>query len=203
MNGIREQLAKIIVERSYLHRDEPGEEPFVLASGKTSTFYFDCQKTTRFAEAMPLIGRLIIERLTGNPRSAGGLAQGADPIAQAVAHTSLESGRAIDAFSVRKERKTHGTMRWIEGCAERGSDVVLVDDVITSGGSVIKAIERCEEEQLRILQVVVLVDREQGGLQAIRGRLPAGTPVEAIFTKTQLDEVSAKECGRPVDSRMD
>lgn len=202
MNGTREQLAKIIVARSYLHRDQPGDEPIRLASGKTSTFYFECQKTTRFAEAMPMIGRLVIERLVGTPQFVGGLASGADPIAQAVAHTSLETGRVIDSFSVRKERKPHGTMRWIEGCAEPGSDVLLVDDVITSGGSVIKAIERCAEENLRILQVVVLVDREQGGLQAIKDRLP-GTPVEAIFTKSDLDEVAARERGRPFDSGVD
>ena len=104
MTGTREQLAKIIVARSYVHRDKPGDVPITLASGKTSTFYFECQKTTRFAEAMPMIGRLVIERLVGTPRFVGGLAQGADPIAQAVAHTSLETGRVIDLRPVEPKR---------------------------------------------------------------------------------------------------
>jgi orotate phosphoribosyltransferase len=201
---MRDQLAKIIVNNSYLRATS--DDPFVLASGKTSTFYFDCQRTTLFAEAMPLIGKLMLDRLADvnpYPRSVGGLAQGANPIAQAIAQASLESKRGVvNAFSVRKAKKDHGTMRWIEGWVKTGDPVVIVDDVITSGGSVIKAIDRCDDEKLRILKVVVLVDRQQGGLDAIQARIP-GVPVEALFTKTELDEVDARERGRPVDGSVD
>ena len=108
--------------------------------------------------------------------------------AQSIGYASLDSTRVIDVFSVRKERKDHGTGQWIEGCAETGTKVAIVDDVITSGGSVIKAIDRCEKEGLEIVHVVVLVDREEGGLDNIRGRLP-GVPVSAVFLKSELDKL--------------
>src|SRR5262245_65222166 len=95
-------------------------------------------------------------------------------------------------FSVRKERKEHGTRKWIEGCAE--SPVAVVDDVATSGGSVLRAIERCREEGLRIVHVSVLVDREEGGLQAIEAAVP-GVPVTAIFRRTELDALRAQQRG--------
>jgi orotate phosphoribosyltransferase len=195
VNDDARELRKILASRSYIQGT-----PFKLASGKTSTFYFECQKTTRHAAAMPLIGRVFLDRIREQgvePQSVGGLAQGADPIAQAIAHTSLEYGqRIVDSFSVRKEQKKHGTQRWIEGCAPAGAKVVIVDDVITTGGSVVMAIDRCEQEGLSILQVIVLVDREDGGLDTIKKRLP-GVPVSAIFTKTQLDETSKNERGNP------
>jgi orotate phosphoribosyltransferase len=183
------QLAKMLVDRSFL--TAPAEAPFRLASGRTSLFYFDCQFTTMYAEAMPLIGAAFLDRIVSagtRPEAVGGLTRGADPIAQAVAMASLDRPPVISAFSVRKQRKDHGTSRWIEGCAKAGIRVAIVDDVITSGGSVIAAIDRCDEEQLVICQVVVLVDREEGGLAAIQERVPE-VPVSSVFTKTQLDEV--------------
>jgi orotate phosphoribosyltransferase len=201
VNDDRAQLAKILVHRSHLHR-KPGEPPFTLASGKTSDFYFDCQKTTRLAEAMPLIGRVFLAELARegvSVRSVGGLAQGADPIAQAIAHSSHDvTGSTIDAFSVRKQRKAHGTQQWIEGCAPSGTPVAVVDDVITTGGSVLTAIERCKEEGLSILQVIVLVDREDTearAMETIRRAVP-GVPVSAIFTKRELDSIDVQERGQ-------
>jgi orotate phosphoribosyltransferase len=187
------ELAKRLVSHSYIKG-----QPFKLASGKTSDFYFDCQKTTRRAEAMPIIGRVFLDRIRAEntrPDSVGGLAQGADPIAQAIAHTSLEyGGRIVNSFSVRKEQKKHGTQRWIEGCAPAGTKVVIVDDVITTGGSVVTAIQRCKQAGLEILQVVVLVDREDGGLDKIKATVP-DVSVSAIFTRTYLDEISKNERG--------
>jgi orotate phosphoribosyltransferase len=179
-------LAKLLVERSYVEGD------FLLASGRRSTSYFDCKLTTCFAEAMPLIGAAFIDefaRAGTNPRCVGGLTSGADPIAQAIAHHSLVQAPVRDFFIVRKDRKDHGTRKWIEGCAE--SPIAIVDDVVTSGGSVLKAIERCLEEKLAIVHVAVLVDREEGGMEAIRTRVP-DVPVTAVFQRSQLDAMRGR-----------
>ena len=179
-------LAKLLVERSYVEGD------FLLASGRRSTSYFDCKLTTCFAEAMPLIGAAFLDefaRAGTNPRCVGGLTSGADPIAQAIAHHSLVRGPVRDFFIVRKDRKDHGTRKWIEGCVE--NPIAIVDDVVTSGGSVLKAIERCLEEKLEIVHVAVLVDREEGGMDAIRARVP-GVPVTAVFQRSQLDALRGR-----------
>jgi len=190
MDTADQSLAKLLIERSYLEGD------FVLASGQRSAFYFDCRLTTTFAQAMPLIGQSFVRafRAEGTrPASVGGLASGADYVASAIAYHSLSDGPALNMFSVRKERKAHGTGKWIEGCAE--SPVAVVDDVATSGGSVIRAIERCREDGLDIVHVAVLVDREEGGIEAIRKAAP-NVAVSAIFTKTELDALQAQERGR-------
>jgi orotate phosphoribosyltransferase len=182
-------LAKLLVERSYVQGD------FVLASGRRSSFYFDCKLTTCFADAMPLVGAAFVRafaRAGTSPLSVGGLTSGADPIAYAIAFHSLSEGPTRHMFIVRKDRKEHGTRKWIEGCAE--SPVAVVDDVVTSGGSVLKAIARCREEGLAIAHVAVLVDREEGGMQAIEEAVP-GTPVTAIFRKSELDALRARERG--------
>lgn len=182
-------LAKLLVNRSYIEGD------FVLASGRRSQFYFDCKLTTCFAEAMPLIGEAFVRafRAAGTePVSVGGLTSGADPIANAIAYYSLSEGPVGNMFSVRKDRKQHGTRKWIEGCAE--SPVAVVDDVVTSGGSVIRAIERCLEDELELVHVAVLVDREEGGMEAIQKVVP-NVPVTAIFKKTELDALLAQEHG--------
>ena len=189
MESPRALLAKHLVQRSYVRGD------FVLASGRRSSDYFDCRLTTCFAEALPLIGRAFLdefERARVRPRSVGGLTSGSDPIAAAVAFCSSGERRPIDLFSVRKERKQHGTRKWIEGCAE--SPLAVVDDVVTSGKSVIQAIERCREEKLEVAQVVVLVDRQEGGMDAIRAAAP-GIPVCAVFTRTELEALRASERG--------
>ncbi|MFQ5514189.1 MAG: orotate phosphoribosyltransferase [Myxococcota bacterium] len=183
-----EPLAKLLIEYSYLEADE---EIFRLASGQRSRFYFDCQRTTCRAEAMPLVGRAFLEafRRSGEwPEAAGGRTRGADPIAQSIAYASLECGPPVHAFSVRKEPKDHGLGRWVEGGVQRGARVAVVEDVVTSGGSTLAAIERCQAEGLQIVQVVALVDREQGGVANIRSRVP-DIPVRAIFTRSQLDSL--------------
>jgi orotate phosphoribosyltransferase len=183
-------LAKVFVERSYVEGD------FVLSSGRRSRYIFDCKLTTCLAEAMPLVGAAFIEEFAQagtNPRSVGGLTMGADSIAQSIALHSLVLGPVRNFFIVRKERKEHGTRKWIEGIAE--SPVAIVDDAVTSGGSVIKAVDRCLEEGLEIAHVAVLVDREEGGMEAIRARVP-NVPVTAIFQRTQLDALREQLRGR-------
>ena len=184
MDAKRRRLAELLVQRSFIEGD------FVLSSGKRSRFYFDCRLTTCFAEAMPLIGEAFIAefaRAGTSPASVGGLTMGADPIASAIAYASLaKGGRPIQAFSVRKEKKQHGTGKWIEGCAE--SPVAILEDTITSGGSALKAIERVKEEGLTIVHVVALVDREEGGLANIQAAVP-GVPVGAVFGRGELERL--------------
>ncbi|HXK23245.1 MAG TPA: orotate phosphoribosyltransferase [Myxococcota bacterium] len=190
MDPKRLELAKLLVQRSYIAGD------FVLSSGKRSSYYFDCRLTTCFAEAMPLIGEAFLaefRRAGTNPASVGGLTMGADPIASAIAYCSLAHGRRVQAFTVRKEKKQHGTGKWIEGCAE--SPVAILEDTITSGGSALKAIERVKEEGLRIVQVVALVDREEGGLANIQAAVP-GVPVSAVFGRGELERMR-EEAERP------
>lgn len=185
-------LAKLLAERSFLRGR------FVLASGRTSDIYFDCRRTTHLAEAKPLIGRAFAEelrRLGIHPRAVGGLTSGADPIANALAYYSVESGGTpINSFIVRKDKKSHGTQQWIDGCASPGDTVAIVDDVVTTGGSVLEAIQRCREEGLEVVYVGVLVDREEGGLDRIR-EAAGEVPVTAIFTRSQLDAIVEQNQG--------
>jgi orotate phosphoribosyltransferase len=157
----------------------------ILASGKESDFYVDCKRTALTAEGHVLVGRLLFDRIRAvKPlvRGAGGLTLGADPLASAVAYTSFLEGEPVDAFIVRKEPKGHGTGQWIEGrkTIPEGSRVAVLEDVITTGGSAIKAIERCRQEGLVVAGCFALVDRVEGGREAIEA---LGVPVDALFTR--------------------
>jgi orotate phosphoribosyltransferase len=159
---------------------------FVLASGRSSTFYIDARLTTMSAEGLTLIGRAGLAALRAQgwaPRAVGGLTMGADPVAYALAAASAAAPPAIDAFSVRKEAKGHGTGRRIEGNFERGASVVIIEDVITTGGSALKAIEAVTEAGGRVLGVLAVVDREEGGRAALEA---TGTGVVALTTTTRL-----------------
>ncbi len=170
----------------------------VLASGKESDFYIDCKRTALTAEGHVLIGRqLLALARAAQPAvdGVGGLTLGADPLASAVALTSgleVERWRAdgarapevrpLHAFIVRKEPKGHGTGQWIEGrrALPDGSRVAVLEDVITTGGSALKAIERCREEKLVVAVCLALVDRREGGREAIEA---AGVPVTSLFAR--------------------
>jgi orotate phosphoribosyltransferase len=159
---------------------------FVLASGRSSTFYIDCRLTTMSAEGLALIGRLGLDALRAAgwaPRCVGGLTMGADPVAYAIAAASVPAPPVVDAFSVRKEAKTHGTGRRVEGNFRAGDAVVVVEDVITTGGSALKAIEAIRQEGGIILGVLAVVDREEGGRAALEA---AGHVVVALTTSTRL-----------------
>ncbi|HEV2149688.1 MAG TPA: orotate phosphoribosyltransferase [Longimicrobiaceae bacterium] len=183
----RDRLLRLLVERSLRLGD------FVLASGARSRYYIDCRTTTTHAEGQYLVGRLGLELLDGAglaPATVGGLTMGADPVAYAVAHASWIAGRPVHAFSVRKEAKEHGTGKRIEGCFAAGDPVVVVEDVITSGGSALRACDAVRQAGGAVLGVLALVDREGGGREAIEA---AGYPVHALFRVSEL----LAEAGEP------
>ncbi len=156
----RERLLDMLVERSFRVGD------FTLASGAKSRFYVDARTTTMSAEGQALVGSLALRALDDaelQPDAVGGLTMGADPIAYAIAHRSFLAGRPIEAFSVRKEAKSHGSGRQVEGCLEPGDAVVVIEDTITSGSSALTACSAVEAAGAEVLAVLVLVDREEGG----------------------------------------
>jgi len=159
---------------------------FVLASGQRSTYYIDARPTTMSAQGQQLIGRLGLEaiRKAGwHPEAIGGLTLGADPVAYAIASASAEHPPAIDAFSVRKEAKGHGARRRIEGNFSPGMPVVVVEDVITSGDSANQAIDTVTAEGGKVLGVLSVVDRLQGGRELLQS---AGFIVVALTTIEEL-----------------
>ena len=159
---------------------------FMLASGRRSTFYIDARRTTMSGEGLALIGALGLARLDARgwvPDVVGGLTLGADPVAYALAAAARAAGRTLDAFTVRKEAKTHGTGKRIEGCFRAGAAVVVVEDVITTGQSARDAIAAITAEGGRVLGVLAVVDREEGGRATLEG---AGHAVEALVTATEL-----------------
>lgn len=162
------------------------EGDFVLASGARSSYYIDARTTTMSGAGqlrIGLVGLATLDRLGWAPASVGGLTLGADPVAYAIAHAAARSGRSLDAFTVRKEPKEHGSGRRIEGILPRGAEVVILEDTITTGGSARRAIEAVELEGARVLGVLALVDREEGGREFLESE---GYRVEAILTAREL-----------------
>jgi orotate phosphoribosyltransferase len=159
---------------------------FTLSSGKKSSYYLDCRTTTLDSRGALLIGRLILEQIRRHkidPDAIGGLTLGADPIVTAVAVVSGLEGSPISAFIVRKDVKSHGTQRAIEGYNPApGSRVVVVDDVCTTGDSILKAAEKAEEAGCKVVAAFCVVDREEGGTELISQRYP----FYALFTAKEL-----------------
>ena len=180
----RVRLRTLLIERSFEFGD------FTLTSGARSTYYVDARRTTMSAEGQSLVGQVCLESLRElglAPTHVGGLTMGADPISYAIAHRSWEEGGPIDAFSVRKAAKKHGTGRRIEGGLPTGADVVVIEDSMTTGGSTLQAIEALGEVEARVLSVLALVDREEGATERIRA---AGFECASIFSATELLEAA-------------
>ena len=178
--ALEQRLRALLRERSVTQGD------FVLASGRRSTFYIDARRTTMSGEGLVLIGALGLARFAARgwaPDLVGGLTLGADPVAYAVAAAARAQGLPLDAFTVRKQAKTHGTAKRIEGCFTSGATVVVVEDVITTGHSAAEAIAAITAEGGRVLGVLAVVDREEGGRRMLE---QAGHPVEALVTATEL-----------------
>ena len=171
-----ESLAALLRERSVKFGD------LVQSSGRRSPYYIDARKTTMSAEGQRLIGVLGLDAIRAAgwaPVSVGGLTMGADPVAYAIARASADAPPLVQAFSVRKAPKEHGTRQSIEGNFAPGDPVVVVEDVLTTGGSALQAVHAVRAAGGSILGVLVVVDRQQGGRQAVEG---TGLQVVALTT---------------------
>jgi orotate phosphoribosyltransferase len=162
---------------------------FTLSSGRTSDFYIDGKQTTLDAEGGYLCGRqlfaLLCKTATEPLGGVGGMTLGADPLVTAVSVVSHLAGNALPAFIVRKEAKGHGTGSFLEGKGNLrpGCAVALIEDVVTTGGTLLKVIERVQQEGYRPILALTVVDREEGGTEALAN---VGCPLHAVFTRTQL-----------------
>jgi orotate phosphoribosyltransferase len=175
----RHELLEILAHKSF----RLGE--FKLSSGATSDYYIDCRTTTLDAHGAQLTGQVFLEEIREQgwePDAIGGLTMGADPIVVAVAVTS----GTIHGFLVRKSEKQHGTGRRIEGFAEKGTRVVIVDDVCTTGSSTIQAIEAAREFGFEIIGVMCLVERQEAYGRADVEKSAAPATFISIFTATEV-----------------
>jgi orotate phosphoribosyltransferase len=175
----RARLLEIIRQRSYEERE------ITLTSGRKSTFYIDGKQTTLDPEGAYLAGRVFYRMIKGRAEAVGGPTLGADPIVTAVALTSYQENHPIAAFIIRKEPKGHGKGLWIEGdkALKKGAKVAIIEDVVTTGGSLLKAIKVAEDHGLKVVQTLALVDREEGGKEQLA---EAGYTLEAVFTRGEI-----------------
>lgn len=179
----RKRLLVLIREKAY------EKKKVVLSSGRESDFYVDCRQVTLNSEGAYLVGSTIYHLLNSKGDkvdAVGGLTLGADPIVTAVAVLSHIRGNAIQSFIIRKEAKKHGMGAWIEGTKNltEGMKVAILEDVVTTGGSTLKAINGAKSIGLDIRRVICLVDRNEGGADAIRD---AGFDLESIFLREEIE----------------
>ena len=161
----RRQLIKLFHERALKFGD------FTLASGKKSTYYLDGKQISLFSAGLRLVSHGLLDLLADIPfRAIGGMTIGADPIVGGVLVAAAERNASLDGFLVRKESKGHGTQRYIEGPVRPGTDVVVIDDVVTTGGSALQAVDRIVEYGCRVVCVVGIVDRKEGGAENFAAR---------------------------------
>ena len=182
----RDRLLELLRTRSY------AKKKVVLASGRESDFFIDVKQTALLAEGHALVGELMLEAALAlgkekafEPRAVAGVELGGCPLASAVALVSHQRGRALDAIYVRKAAKDHGSQRLLEGDTHLpdGTPVVVLEDVITTGGSTLKAIEKLEARKLVVAGVIVLVDRQEGGRETIE---QGGYAVRSVFDRSMF-----------------
>jgi len=173
----RSRLLELLLKESFRYS---ADGSFQLTSGKKTSYYIDCKKVSLDAEGATLIGREIFEEIRTLPvEGVGGMTLGADPIATAVSVISFLEKQPIQAFIVRKTPKAHGSKRQIEGNLREGAKVVVVEDVVTTGGSTLRTLEALEDGGYTVLKVIALVDRKEGGREAIA---KTGVRFESLFT---------------------
>ena len=178
---MKAELIDLLCRKSFKYSKEP---IYKLVSGRMSQFYVNCKPVTLCARGMFLAGHLLFEEIKDDDvTGVGGLTFGADPLAVATAFASELKTKPINAFSIRKTRKDHGMIRWIEGDIQPDERVAIIDDVATTGRSTIKAIERARSEGLEVVRAVILVDRQEGGLDNIRRHV---SNVSSIVTRDEL-----------------
>lgn len=184
MLELKRRLARLLVEKSYREGD------FVLASGRRSDYYFDCRVTALHAEGAWLIGTLFNDMLKGlDIKGVGGMTMGADPLVSATTVISHEQGRPLHGLLVRKEAKGHGTGQFVEGLGNfsAGDSVAMLEDVVTTGGSLLKACDRVRAADLSIAVVCAILDREEGGREKLQ---EAGYDLLALFTRKELVDLA-------------
>lgn len=153
---------------------------FTLASGKKASYYLDCRQVTLDAQGAKLVGAGMLELIAGDmPDLVGGMAIGADPITAAILTLAGVNNQPLRGVMVRKEAKQHGTGKLVEGPFQSGETLVVVEDVVTTGGSSLLAIERCEEVGLKVKRVLAIIDRLEGGREAFAAR---GYELTTLFT---------------------
>jgi len=178
--GMREVLLPLLAAKAYRHGS------FTLASGRTSHHYVNCKPVSLSGAGLALLGALMLEQVEAEAAAVAGLTLGADPLVSAVALQAALHGRDLDALIVRKEAKGHGTGAWLEGpLPAPGALVTVLEDVVTSGGSALKAVTQLREAGYRVQRVVTIVDREEGGAAAFAA---AGLELCALV---RLAEVAA------------
>ncbi len=178
--SLRAQLLKKL-RNSFVYNADP---IFTLSSGRKSRFYIDCKKVTLDPEGAILVGRLMLDAVEGLDVDAiGGMTLGADPIAVATAILSFDADQPIPAFIIRKEPKTHGASPLVEGTLIKGARVVVVDDVLTSGRATERTINIVKDVGCRIIKVIALVDRKEGGREHLES---LGYDVQSLFTVEDL-----------------
>ncbi len=173
----RDKLFALLFQRSFRYSEEP---TFKLTSGKMSSFYIDCKKVSLDPEGAFLIGQQIFDRIKQLPvEGVGGMTLGADPIATAVSLVSFLKNKPIPAFIVRKEPKGHGSEQQVEGDLKPQGKLVVVEDVVTTGGSTVRTLEVLKKAGYTILKVISLIDRKEGGGERITRE---GAGFESLFT---------------------
>ncbi len=178
MSASRDRLLEILRDRAFQRRR------VLLASGRESDFFIDCKQAILTAEGHALVGALMFDALASLPpcEAVAGVELGGCPLASAVALTSFQQGRPLDALYVRKDAKDHGSRRLVEGdrSLRPGLRVVVLEDVVTTGGSTLKAVEKLRGVGVDVVGVVALVDRLEGGVEAIEA---AGLPLVPLYTR--------------------
>jgi orotate phosphoribosyltransferase len=186
-------LKKILLEKSVRFGQ------FTLSSGEQTDIYIDCKPTTCYPVAMPLIGRIFLQKmkdLRWFPEAVGGLMVGAEPLAFAIARESLDTPSLVNAFIVRKQRKEHGMQKVVEGIEPtEGRNVVVIDDVCTKGGSTALAIENIQSVGMNVIGALCLVDREMGATELLSSSF--GIRLESIFTLSAIRRERQQEVFTP------
>lgn len=180
VQDVKRRLAGLLFEKSYI------EGEITLTSGKKSDYYFDCKQTALHPEGSWCIGTLFLDLLSGlDVQGVGGMTLGADPLVSSVTVLSHVAGWPLPGFIVRKEAKGHGTGRYLEGLGNfrPGMKVAMLEDVVTTGGTLLKACERVRAEGLEIVAVCAILDREEGGRENLA---KAGYGLKAVFTRSEL-----------------
>lgn len=179
---LRKVLLDLIVKYAYVEGD------FVLSSGANSSYYINCKQVTLRAEGALALGRLLLELLPEDTAAVAGLTLGADPMVSAVSVVSAYEAQPIPALIIRKKPKGHGTKAYIEGpTLTPGAKIVVLEDVVTTGGSALTAVERLQDAGYEVTQILSLVDREQGGGELYKTK---NIKFEALFSIQEIQQYS-------------